>query len=47
MKKGYICLMMLLALLGTASCSDWLDVQPETEVSENKMFEEYKAISAW
>lgn len=44
MKKGYICLMMLLALLGTASCSDWLDVQPETEVSENKMFEEYKGF---
>ena len=35
----HIVLSFLIGLLVLSSCSDWLDIQPKTEVKEDKMFE--------
>lgn len=43
MKKIYICVLAVMSLL-CSSCNDWLDVQPETEVPADKMFDNYKGF---
>lgn len=43
MKKIYIYVLAVMSLL-CSSCNDWLDVQPETEVPADKMFDNYKGF---
>lgn len=43
MKKLYIYLLILLGL-SIASCNDWLDVKPRTQVKNDEMFDSYKGF---
>ena len=44
MKKVFIVLMSAILLGGFTSCNDWLDVDADTRIGENVLFEDFQGM---